>query len=223
MLTQPIRRGLHRKTFPVVNAGLRRFSGGSSGSRGGSGTLGLGMTAAAAAGLAALGYNYRKDLADAAEEPEAEAAGPDLALETELFEHPYNKRSALFRWLLTVRRMVWLTGCFAPLAAASLALFLLPSKAVRRLWLRVLLWSMRTAGCTFQKFGQWMSMRPDMLPADVIAALEPLRHGKVPEHSAAHNRAMVRESFGAELEELFSEFDEKVPPSAPTPPLHQRF
>jgi predicted unusual protein kinase regulating ubiquinone biosynthesis (AarF/ABC1/UbiB family) len=46
---------------------------------------------------------------------------------------------------------------------------------LRQRWLDALVSSLEMAGCSFQKFGQWLSMRPDMIPQDAVKALSSLR------------------------------------------------
>lgn len=161
-LAPSLQRAAHRQAFAVARSVVRRHASGGSGT-GGSAARGFaftGLTAGLCGG--ALGYSYRDRLFPSPQEAEQglEAATQDHDIAAKMFEHPFNHRSLLFRWWLTARRMAWLAGCFFPLAAASALFIIFPAKAVRKLWLRVLEWSMRTAGCTFQKFGQWMSMRP---------------------------------------------------------------
>ena len=80
------------------------------------------------------------------------------------------------------------------------------SETLREYWLDLLVSTLEKAGCTFQKFGQWLSMRPDMFPKDVIDALSKLRC-EAPPHDMKHTRAEIVSSFGKELEEIFEFFD----------------
>jgi len=66
---------------------------------------------------------------------------------------------------------------------------------------------MQNAGAAFQKFGQWLSMRPDMFPPDVIQVLAKLR-SDAPSHPSNVSRDVVRAQFGRDVEELFEEFND---------------
>ena len=50
---------------------------------------------------------------------------------------------------------------------------------------QVLVDFLNSAGCTFQKFGQWLSMRPDIFPDWLVEALAELRQD-APEHPFEH-------------------------------------
>ena len=62
-------------------------------------------------------------------------------------------------------------------------------------------------GPTFVKFGQLLSMRPDLLPADVIAELRGLQDDVTP-FSFAEAELVIRADLGLPVERLFREFDE---------------
>jgi hypothetical protein len=65
------------------------------------------------------------------------------------------------------------------------------------------------AGCCFMKLGQWISMRPDMFPADVVRAMARLRSG-VPPHPFEATREAIRESFGKDIDEMFEHFENEA-------------
>ena len=67
-------------------------------------------------------------------------------------------------------------------------------------------------GPTFVKFGQLLSMRPDVLPPDVISELRGLQDDVKP-FAFADARRVIQEDFDQSLERLFVEFDE-VPVAA---------
>ena len=71
-----------------------------------------------------------------------------------------------------------------------------------------LLHFMQRGGCSFQKFGQWMSMRPDMFSQLLVNKMSELRQDS-PAHSAAVTRQIFRETFGVAVEEIFEEFSDK--------------
>lgn len=142
-----------------------------------------------------------------------------LVVPPEGFDHPMNSKPALLRWWLTVRRMCWLAFVFAPFAVSSGLLFLLQTKSARERWIASLLSALEAAGCSFQKFGQWMSMRPDMLPPDIIDALSKLRM-EIPPHAMAHNERVVRAATGMDIDEIFSFFDPQPVASGTVAQVH---
>jgi ubiquinone biosynthesis protein len=62
-------------------------------------------------------------------------------------------------------------------------------------------------GPTFVKFGQLLSMRPDVLPPDIIAELRGLQDDVKP-FPYAEIEATVQEDLGLSIEQLFTEFDD---------------
>src|SRR5918995_6310132 len=67
-------------------------------------------------------------------------------------------------------------------------------------------------GPTFVKFGQLLSMRPDVLPPDIIAELRGLQDDVTP-FSYEEAAQVIEESLGQPVERLFLEF-EGVPMAA---------
>ncbi|MFN3531255.1 MAG: ABC1 kinase family protein [Candidatus Brocadia sp.] len=61
-------------------------------------------------------------------------------------------------------------------------------------------------GPTFIKFGQILSVRPDLIPLDLCNELSKLQD-RVPPFSYDDARKQIKDSFGMYPEELFSEFD----------------
>jgi ubiquinone biosynthesis protein len=62
-------------------------------------------------------------------------------------------------------------------------------------------------GPTFVKFGQLLSMRPDVLPPDIIAELRGLQDDVSPV-PLAEARAVVEDELGLTIEQLFLDFEE---------------
>src|SRR5215216_7773074 len=62
-------------------------------------------------------------------------------------------------------------------------------------------------GPTFVKFGQLLSMRPDVLPPDIIVELRGLQDDVRP-FAYEDVERVVREDLDLSIEQLFSEFDE---------------
>jgi aarF domain-containing kinase len=123
------------------------------------------------------------------------------------FSHPFETESWLFRLFVCVKRMFILSCLFVPCAAVGVVAKITEDESWREYFLDMLVWAFECAGCGFQKFGQWMSMRPDMFPPDVIHAMEKLRQ-EVPAHSHAHTKKMIKDSFGKDIEDIFEWFDE---------------
>ena len=61
-------------------------------------------------------------------------------------------------------------------------------------------------GPTYIKFGQMLSLRPDLLPPEIILELEKLQDD-VPEAELAEIEALIEERLGKPVKELFSFFD----------------
>ncbi len=75
-------------------------------------------------------------------------------------------------------------------------------------------------GPTAVKFGQWMSTRPDIIPLEYIIELEKLQD-KVPPFSFEKVREIIRQEFGAEIEDLFDSFSPKVLASGSMAQVHR--
>lgn len=76
----------------------------------------------------------------------------------------------------------------------------------RQQWTQLLLWTLERAGPAFIKWAQWMSSRPDLLPADVCGALERLQSA-APAHDGVHSVAAVEAAFKRPLREVFSAWE----------------
>ncbi len=75
-------------------------------------------------------------------------------------------------------------------------------------------------GPTFVKFGQLLSMRPDLLPPDLIAELRPLQDDVRP-FAFEEVRRVIQEDFDQSLERLFLEFDEEPIAAASIGQVHR--
>jgi ubiquinone biosynthesis protein len=75
-------------------------------------------------------------------------------------------------------------------------------------------------GPTFVKFGQLLSMRPDLLPPDLISELRPLQDDVKP-FAFADVRRVIQEDFDQSLERLFLEFDEQPIAAASIGQVHR--
>ena len=74
-------------------------------------------------------------------------------------------------------------------------------------------------GPIFVKFGQALSTRPDLLPADIAVELAKLQD-QVPPFPGAEARAIVNRAYGRPLEEVFSAFDENALAAASIAQVH---
>jgi ubiquinone biosynthesis protein len=94
-------------------------------------------------------------------------------------------------------RFTWLLKPFVRARAEEAAL---PRGARLRLALQEL-------GPIFVKFGQALSTRRDLLPADIADELEKLQD-RVPPFPGAEARAIVERAYGRPVTEVFEQFDE---------------
>jgi aarF domain-containing kinase len=137
--------------------------------------------------------------------------------------HPLEATPWWFRWYVTAKRAVHLITVFVPFAAVSLAVTVFSEDiGLREYWLDMMIRTLEKAGCSFMKFGQWLSMRPDLFPQDVIQALSKLRND-APAHSWEHTRQSIKDSFGLEIEDLFDRFEEKPVASGTIAQVHRAF
>src|SRR2546421_11440490 len=75
-------------------------------------------------------------------------------------------------------------------------------------------------GPTFVKFGQLLSMRPDVLPPDIITELRGLQDDVRP-FPFAQVEQVVEEDLGLTLDKLFTEFEEKPVAAASIGQVHR--
>jgi len=156
--------------------------------------------------------------------PEDEALDDGVHIEVppkpKPFRHPYNDLPWYEKLVVAMRRLMYLTFLFAPCTVVSAAAFFTSSERLREYSIQMLVRTIECAGCSFLKFGQWMSMRPDMLPGDVVAALKSLCDA-APEHHFEHTRRAVRESFGRDIEDIFDVFDKNPVASGSVAQVHR--
>ncbi|KAI7837776.1 hypothetical protein COHA_008405 [Chlorella ohadii] len=145
--------------------------------------------------------------------------------EEQLFEAPHQEVSTMSalqrfrRHVTSLLRLTWLLCLFAPVAltAPLVGDFLGISRAR---WLRLLRWTLEKAGPAFIKWGQWAATRHDLFPPDFCAELEQL-HTQAPAHAPQFTEVAVQESFGFDVEDLFSEFDAEPVASGSIGQIHR--
>jgi len=79
----------------------------------------------------------------------------------------------------------------------------------KRLWWQGFRQSLERAGSAFIKFGQWLSTRQDLFPAEMCDELSELK-SRAPEHTYEVTSEVIKTAFGMEMDELFVHV-EKVP------------
>ncbi|HUQ52702.1 MAG TPA: ubiquinone biosynthesis regulatory protein kinase UbiB, partial [Gammaproteobacteria bacterium] len=99
--------------------------------------------------------------------------------------------------------IVWRTHLFRPLAWLGKLLSLGRRRAPLGVRLRT---ALEELGPIFVKFGQALSVRPDLLPPDVAAELAKLQD-QVPPFAGDDAAAALALAFGRPAEEVFAEFD----------------
>ena len=122
------------------------------------------------------------------------------------YEHPMSKLPWYSQWFYKLKRIIYLGCLFVPCASVSFAAYLTNVESLKEYSLDLLVRTIEAAGCTFQKYGQWVSNRPDMFPQFLVDAMKKLC-SHAPTHSEALTRAAFKESFGADIEDIFEEFD----------------
>jgi len=146
---------------------------------------------------------------------------PPMPKPTEHFVHPYEEWPSYRRFWFTAKRSIFLAWVFAPFMWASTLIVIFPnSKTWRDFWLDQMLQCTQKAGAAFQKFGQWLSMRPDMFPPDVIEVLSKLR-SDAPSHPVAVSRKTLADQLGHDVDELFEEFEDEPVASGSVGQVHR--
>jgi len=177
----------------------------------------LGVVSALTAGAGAYCHSFfdqQRDegdfLGNEVEQKSDQKSSIQLAKEHDInvenYQHPMSNLPWYWQWFHKIKRVVYLSCLFVPCASVSLAAYLTNIKSWKEYSLDMLVSTIEAAGCTFQKYGQWVSNRPDMFPQFLVEAMQKLC-SHAPMHSEALTRAAFKESFGAEIEDIFEEFD----------------
>lgn len=171
----------------------------------------LGLTGAAAAGAVYwLGYEL-DDIKGLLEKPvdvEEPVVVPPVLPAPEEFVHPFDLKPWYWRYWFMFCRFVFLLYVFTPvtLSGLYLGLFHRDDHERSRKWCEWLVRKLNQAGCSMQKFGQWISMRPDMFAPELINAMSHLRE-HAPTHSFEITRKTFEEAIGKKIEDVFESFD----------------
>lgn len=127
------------------------------------------------------------------------------------FVHPYLEKPWWWRVWFAIKRCLYLAYVFAPVTYTfTMSSLVYPDDPDwRSKLIDTLMTAIERAGCCFMKLGQWISMRPDMFPPDVVKAMSKLRSGVTP-HSFEATRKAVKESLGHDLEDIFETFEHEA-------------
>lgn len=107
------------------------------------------------------------------------------------------------------------------IAALPAARFGLAQAPVRRAaWARALRLAFEDLGPAFIKLGQLVSVRPDEFSEELVAEMRSLQDA-VPPLAAAVIRAVIREEFATEAEELWADFNDEPLASASIAQVHR--
>ena len=115
-------------------------------------------------------------------------------------------------------RATQLSAVLAPVAL--LAPLCLRVHLLRRLWLGLLLRSLKLAGPALIKWGQWAATRQDLFPRDMCNALSHL-HADAPSHSGPTTRRTVERGLNQPLSDVFAEFQHEPIASGSIAQVHK--
>jgi len=176
------------------------------------GLAGLFFLGGGGGGLTSLYYFYiirdNKELSDEVEkieeEPELSVVVPRPAIE---FDHPFCSKPFWWRSLFTIWRYFFLVKTFLPLIWLGFKQWVKgdDSREARVVFLELMVKCFETAGATWIKMAQWLSMRPDMVPPDFTEACTKLLN-QSPTHPWSHTKRIVERDLGKPIDEIFEEF-----------------
>jgi len=182
----------------------------------------FGLLAGLGLGFASAGAYFYYYYNMAAQEP-VEPPPIPLPPMPEAYVHPYNHWKWYHRYLFIIQRTVKLLYLWTP-CVLILFYMLLRGKSTDKEWVDWILdHAVRTlekSGAGFQKFGQWVAMRPDLFPQSLCKAMAKLQDD-APSHDFEQTRQTIKDSLGYDLEQLFVEFDQKPIASGSVGQVHR--
>jgi len=174
--------------------------------------LAVGVGALILGGAGAAYYYHRQNQEFEQEKLRKEAEEAKLVPlppEPEAYVHPYTFWPWYSRYYFVFTRTFKLLYIWSP-CFYRVIYTLIRGKENDQEWINWMLESCVLAteqsGAGFQKFGQWVAMRPDLFPRSLCKAMAKLQDD-APSHDFQHTKRIFKESFGCDLEEVFEEFD----------------
>lgn len=138
------------------------------------------------------------------EKEEAHLAATEEAEEAALAAATRGFFRTIVRYIASWLRLMWLLFLFAPVVVS--APIAVRHDLMRNDWLRLLRRTLERAGPAFIKWGQWAATRADLFPPDLCSELEML-HTQAPAHDFPYTEAAVKNAFGFDVKDLFSDFE----------------
>ncbi|GAB5357611.1 hypothetical protein AAMO2058_000389000 [Amorphochlora amoebiformis] len=126
----------------------------------------------------------------------------------------------IWKLAFKIQRIAYFACLFAPCVITGLLAKITDDPDLRASWIKLLVRTIELGGSSCMKFGQWLSMRPDVIAGDVIQALTQLRQN-APTHSFQQTRKIIESSLGKRLEEIFEEISEKPVASGTIAQVHR--
>jgi len=139
-----------------------------------------------------------------------EKEGPPMKAPPIISAHPFKTtKSFLWRLLFCISRFLYIVRLILPVATYGAYWRLIRSdcEEVRRRFFAKCVSALESSGCTMLKFGQWISMRPDMFPKELVELCGRLRES-APAHAFEHTKAAIETAFGLAIEDIFETIDE---------------
>ncbi|KAH3731474.1 chitin binding [Pelomyxa schiedti] len=90
-----------------------------------------------------------------------------------------------------------------PVVLFTSPLLLIHSASLDKMWYELVCWGIEHAGPIWVKFGQWLSVRSDLLPPELCKSLSRL-HSKCAEHPFEYTKKSIEQAFGEPIEKIFS-------------------
>eukprot|EP00471_Norrisiella_sphaerica_P002383 CAMPEP_0184479850 /NCGR_PEP_ID=MMETSP0113_2-20130426/1409_1 /TAXON_ID=91329 /ORGANISM="Norrisiella sphaerica, Strain BC52" /LENGTH=592 /DNA_ID=CAMNT_0026858011 /DNA_START=638 /DNA_END=2416 /DNA_ORIENTATION=+ len=185
--------------------------------------LGLGVIGVGGLYAGYVYYEVQKRDQELKRQEEAEKDLVPLPPMPDAYVHPYTHWPWPKRYYFLVTRTAHLIYLWAPCIGMTIYTFL-RGKLTDKEWVDWLLETMvntlEKSGAGFQKFGQWVAMRPDLFPKRLCQAMAKLQDDS-PSHPFETTRETIREAFGKDIQEIFTEFDLKPVASGSVGQVHR--